>query len=388
MKTILLVTVGTGRSREDIAGGIVKAIGLSPKHDEIVYVVSEKSKAETLPLIQKQIPGGEVCLISKEDSMETTELEIINYLKKKGEIKLITLYTSGTKDMSIASVLATLALGSNTFVEILGERRDEGGRVVPGSENIVSWHSRVVGIEHLRMARKLFNLGEYEGARELAKLAEDNLLDENMRKDARLLRERSRFYALWERFEHKEALNTLEEACKVLSDSRGLRFSKRTYETYLAHLRELASGAAEGRPTQGLLVDLFANAERRMREGRSEDALARLYRFIEALAQWRLMSAHNIDTSMDEETHGLERAYKKLKSLGDELGARYEELVDELRKVMNARNTSIIAHGFRPIRPEELNRFREIALSFARSIIPDIEARVASIEFVKEAETI
>jgi len=54
-------------------------------------------------------------------------------------------------------------------------------------------------------------------------------------------------------------------------------------EEQLSFLRKLVE--EEGKPTENLLEDLLANAERRAETGRYDDALARLYRALELAAE-------------------------------------------------------------------------------------------------------
>ena len=112
-----------------------------------------------------------------------------------------------------------------------------------------------------------------------------------------------------------------------------------------------------------------------MTEGRFDDAVARLYRAIEATAQYRLMSKWKIDTSKtsvgalpaalqsrlgSKSSNGvlklaLQDGYAVLFELGDELGVRFRQLGFWFEKpgqglsLLTNRNMSILAHGFRPV---------------------------------------
>jgi len=46
-----------------------------------------------------------------------------------------------------------------------------------------------------------------------------------------------------------------------------------------------------------LIADILNNARRRMKEGKYDDAMARLYRTVELIAQYRLKMKYEIDTS-------------------------------------------------------------------------------------------
>jgi hypothetical protein len=63
------------------------------------------------------------------------------------------------------------------------------------------------------------------------------------------------------------------------------RFAAATAEAH-TFLEELLSGGKT--PSLTYMLDLFANAERRLHEGKTDDAIVRLYRIIEMIAQERL----------------------------------------------------------------------------------------------------
>ena len=118
-----------------------------------------------------------------------------------------------------------------------------------------------------------------------------------------------------------------------------------------------------------------------------DDAAARLYRALELAAQLRLRRRHGIETSRvrpeqvpqglreeyvrrygDEGTGPLrvplEAAYRLLGGLGDELGRRYEERREEMRRHLQLRNRSILAHGDQAISREGFEGFLAFCLEF------------------------
>jgi CRISPR-associated protein (TIGR02710 family) len=151
------------------------------------------------------------------------------------------------------------------------------------------------------------------------------------------------------------------------------------------HLNTL--DASQG-PTQELVKDLLANARRRAVEGRFDDAVARLYRGIEAIAQTRLREAHGIaDTGgvalqqipetlrPDWEPFAregkvkvaLQDAFVLLGHLDDPMAHRFRELeLDQRdRSPLVSRNTSILAHGFQPVSQNVFPQLWKAALSLA-----------------------
>ena len=118
-----------------------------------------------------------------------------------------------------------------------------------------------------------------------------------------------------------------------------------------------------------LLADIFLNAERRAEEGKFDDAVARLYRLTEMIAQARL-AAHGIDTSdvditkvpgnLHAELEGhrnprnkrielpLFKSYEILSELGEEIGRAFLH-DNHLRHYLASRNNSVLAHGTDPV---------------------------------------
>ncbi len=133
-----------------------------------------------------------------------------------------------------------------------------------------------------------------------------------------------------------------------------------------------------------IFLDLLANARRRAElEQRYEDATERLYRAIEVLAQVRLFNTNDVDqgrlpASLREEFTrrytsridgkikvGLEAAYRLLSELGDGLGSVFDKHWNSLKVLFEARNLSILAHGFAPIKPERYKQLWEMVLKIS-----------------------
>jgi CRISPR-associated protein (TIGR02710 family) len=155
-----------------------------------------------------------------------------------------------------------------------------------------------------------------------------------------------------------------------------------------SHHECVARLADSGDPTIDWVQDLLDNARRRAAEHRHDDAVARLYRAIEAIAQIRLRENHGVsdtkavpldqlpETLRQEWTSrardgavmlGLRDAYRLLNELGDELGRQFVDcgLDDEERSPLVARNASILAHGFAPVGDKTYNQLWETACALA-----------------------
>ena len=124
----------------------------------------------------------------------------------------------------------------------------------------------------------------------------------------------------------------------------------------------------DGKPEPYYVADLINNAERRAEESKYDDAVARLYRTMELIAQYRLRKNYGIDPSNAETEKipqslmekwnipkdrktvklALNSDYELLDALGDPLGQKYME-DRKLKNLLLKRNASILAHGQTPV---------------------------------------
>ena len=199
-------------------------------------------------------------------------------------------------------------------------------------------------------------------------------------------------YALWDAFDYKGGWNKLQSARKALEMAAlfggpsGISGLMSGLKENILFLEKIVMGRQEVKAE--IFLDLLANARRRAElEQRYEDATERLYRAIEVLAQVRLsekgFNTNDIDTvrlpaSLREEFTrrytsridgkikvGLEAAYGLLLELGDELGLAFNKHWNSLKVLFEARNLSILAHGFAPIKPERYQQLWEMALKIS-----------------------
>jgi CRISPR-associated protein (TIGR02710 family) len=173
------------------------------------------------------------------------------------------------------------------------------------------------------------------------------------------------------------------------------------------------------------LLDLVANAQRRADlASRYDDAVARLYSALESIARYRLLDGYKINASKAQPDQvpeslradfvrrlmepnpataqpdqvpesssaesaqrlgetgaplptlhiGLQDSYRLLSALGDPAGERYMRREKELSRILKARNSSRLAHGTEPIKPETYQQLLEIILSFAQIAPADLPA--------------
>jgi CRISPR-associated protein (TIGR02710 family) len=274
--------------------------------------------------------------------------------------------TGGTKPMSAGAMIAAATLGlSNIYVEV---KRDQTGKVLPETmrvyelpdpREVLTEYYADVGIEQL-------NRCEFASAKSVfGRLREENS-NFTRKKLLEALTLLSEAFDASDKFDHKNALPKLDEAIESLRDY--LRESRvDASEKLLSQLLTFRDGIQEvARPEANVekVFDIFVNAKRRLSLGRYDDAVARLYRTLEALAHSALQADCGFDTrEIAENKLSLDKSYQELLRLGHPLGRKYEEdggprnETSRFRGMLEARNNSILAHGWRPIPAETARKF-------------------------------
>ena len=170
------------------------------------------------------------------------------------------------------------------------------------------------------------------------------------------------------------------------------------------------------------LPDLLNNAHRKIEEGFFDDAVARLYRAIELIAQVSLNIHDLIDvekfknhkvfhinrkqfktqTKFDPEIPKMiqnwnikeyedrdktfkvpkDKSYKILEAFGEDLAKKY--FADErLKNAVNKRNDSILAHGLNPMNKKDAEDLYNRVLYYSKFFWVDIEKYMKMAEFPK-----
>lgn len=400
-KKFLIMTIGTGMGKdgmESLIRGLIKSIE-SCNPDYIVFVVTEKSK-KTLPEIEKKysaLPEHETILI--EDLGDVNEVFIkthrkIEELKRKGNV--VVDFTSGTKAMSAGAVLAAACEGAD--ISYISGKRVEG-KVLPGTEMVLTYHpfAGMMKIQE-KIGKELFNYYQFDASIKVF----DSILDTApSEEDAeRIMKIKSIIegYRLWDRFDHERAGEILLGIKEVPSQNK----------EFIGKIARIA----DKEPLY--IADILNNSKRRYKEGKYDDAMARLYRVIELIAQYRLKSVYGIDSSNVEIERlprgirekyekliedyyeddrkkriklGLRKDYELLKDLGDEIGKEFYGN-KRLQHLLSKRNESILAHGLSAIPKEVYEELLSITLEFARIAVPDVDVLMKKSEFPRIEELI
>jgi CRISPR-associated protein (TIGR02710 family) len=257
--------------------------------------------------------------------------------------------TGGTKVMTAALALAA-ADHPLEFSYVDGDRNPETGRVIDGSEKVRSSMANPLDTLHVRELQRFQSAWNAKRFGE-ALFSIDMILQRTLQPGtqafyATLYQVLERFQQ-WDDFNHHAAFHGLQKLAGDLLTQGGIADHSITWRVWIEQIiervTELGNVSRSSKPTENLLRDLLANAQRRADEGRYDDALARLYRSVEMYVEIRL-------GSRPKGVHGLSQiidAYHK-----SDPKSTVEFYSDfnggELGDLIKVRNETILAHGIKP----------------------------------------
>ena len=311
----------------------------------------------------------ETCLVPADDldcAVLAVQTALTSLLERFPDAAFIADYTGGTKSMSAALVCAALERDDVDLQLVAGTRADLV-KVKSGTEQAVAASAVRMRLQR-QMAPYLGAWNRYayhEAAEGLHGIRTSAGSPDRSRLN--VARNLSEALARWDAFDHVGALDRLESYSARVGP---------VWPTLLPTLRMLIQ---EGNPRQepACLWDLWRNAERRASQGKFDDAVARLYRLIEWTAQWQLKVKLGVETA-DVPANLLPRTITaqpgpdgKIKTglwqswqvAADQLGEPVAGIVGgsagrELRDLLDIRNRSILAHGFKPVAASDWQRMQ------------------------------
>lgn len=335
--------------------------------------------------------GEDLALCVTELQQLTADVE--RWARRGSNFGVVVDFTGGTKCMSAAvSLQASRWPCVFSYVGGAQRTRDGVGVVEAGHERIVHqanpWDA--LGYRAIEDFIVLFNQHAFLAAANVATVALNRVSRPDRKRELAVLQQLANALDAWDRFEHSKSKNLLDNVTKSANDLRAVLGSASGERILsgatqlVAHLRELSSAAP---PSRHYVLDLLANAKRRKDEGRFDDAVARLYRGIEAIAQVTLKEHHGIGSTEKAPvecipetlratwaarvndsvvTLGLQEAYTLLAALNDPVGAKFHNAgLSGTTSPLGARNRSILAHGFERVSESVFTRLWSSALSLA-----------------------
>lgn len=397
----MVMTVGTGtRPDSDIVAPLIKSIG-DANPDVVVLVttavsapfaaaIQERCTVPSVEWLEERLPAAD----DIEGAFQGCLAAIRQLLARGIPTDRVTVdYTSGTKTMTAALVMAAVALRCGSLRYISGTR--VSGVVAAGTERFLSTPpAAILALADLQLAEELMSRLEFHEAARLCTSVNVHLLSKEDKERREALELAAHAYQAWDRFRHHEAKRLFEK----LQATAGLPERFRVDARVIQRLGGIGNAVHRRCFKPDLLADLVANAERRMCEGRWDDAVGRLYRVTEMLAQRRLKEHYDIDTSAvrleqlpeqfrarfaredraERVTLALRQSYELLNALGDPLGQRFTA---NAFRLLGERNESILAHGTKPIGEGAARELHAEVVTFAVQELADFRQRCNELQF-------
>jgi CRISPR-associated protein (TIGR02710 family) len=415
MKKALLISVGLGR-------GVENAIYFSVKqhNPSIVVFIATRSSLTTLERrvngtkISELLEQKEVIQLEDEEDLYKTyhqvEMKIDKLVKDGYETSEIAVdITTGTKVMSAALAAVAIVHEVRSLSYVTGNRNADG-RVVSGTEKMETLDpARISLLASLkRELPTYFNAHQYTACLDIIGRykKKEKFLE---KQEIQQLKDTERLvmgYREWDRFNHKGALEKLEKLANPKLSQNVKFLNELMNERNRLSSKVYKLGLRDNLPTRCLIADLIANAERRADEGSYDDAVARLYRAVEAVAQLHLLEVYGQDSGnirLDELKDrlpedsikryeklrgedgrirlGLTESYQLIHTLEPANPLASDEVIEQLRKDLPFRNSSILAHGFKPIGREEFEKMKKLAIKVAKFEDQELEKRLLNARF-------
>lgn len=359
-------------TRDSIESDILPQLDFQPKHHDWIITPNAEGLSECYKKITELLP-----VILNKWGVDNEELGVD--------------YTGGTKTMSVAITLATIE-SSSSYSYVGGvERSKNGVGVVMDGKERMWFHDNPwneIAILERKEAVILFNKARYASTSEIFGKIESRVSD-SYKPFFKALKGMADGYNLWDKFKQKNALNKLHSCSGILKTcslhDKKIEILVGVIIKNIDFLEKLLSNDCF------LHYDLISNAIRRAElEGKYDDAVARLYRAIEAIAQNQLKSVHKINSSNIKKDQipynirdeyikknggnddskiklGLYASYHFLEKLKDPLGKSFiESYVKEIEPLLIIRNSSILAHGYESIKRETYEKLLNVTLSFSK----------------------
>lgn len=421
-KTALLMTVGTGiggkkEVTDDLAHGILYSIDTC-NPDKVVFFGSELSKKTIESLKEQYLERFE----EEFDYYEFIQLEQIDDVKvyfeafkskilELSDYKVIIDYTSGTKTMTMSSGFAAMLFKKNLFF-VSGQR--DKGLVIKGTEKLISQNLYPIYNDlMITKIKELFNTNRFEAGKVLI----DDLVGESNEK-----RIFSKLFEIYGYFDNVDYTNAFKIFNKEFLEEISEKWPNQA-EQFLHNKISLGSMQKidfEGSNKKSfkrdsfkfgsylILASLLNNARRRYEEHKYDDAIARLYRSLELIAQIQLKTKYGLNSSninidslksrdvdenyieslkssraddTDEIKLGLVQDYNLLYQLDDELGKFFNENKNEIDQSIIYRNKSILAHGLTSQSKENYHDLESWVLEASHILTPEIDKYIEETKF-------
>ncbi len=311
--------------------------------------------------------------------------EAINEVRNKfTPDEIIVDYTGGTKSMTAGLAAAALDDGNCKFTLVSGVRSNLD-KVTDKTEYV-----RPIAVcdtsanKNFAQAASLLERFDFSGAASLLEASIKLPLSNEKNKEVQTCLTLCKGFDAWDRFDHASAYQFLNPFRKFLVP-------------YIIPLEKIKMDLESNNLDYLIVEDILFNAERRALQGRYEDAVGRIYRTIELVAQIRLKTNYHQDTGniatdllsqLNEtfkarlEKHrndenkiqiGLVLGYELLSELCDPVTQPwYQKYKNRIKDFLKYRNESLFAHGLKAISCDVYHDVATPIIGILRLLIGDL----------------
>lgn len=336
--------------------------------------------------------------------------EILKECKTKfPEFDILMDYTGGTKSMSSGLVLAA-SIYPEVIISLVAGQRSDLIKTIDGTEQIRLFKVNNAYLNsYLSKAELLLKNRDYPSVISLLEdlLASYSDIPENLRQQVNSYIMEAKAFDYWDKFEHDKAYlcfsskEIKKKYADMLDCLRKIMISRSNMDKSFDLEK---AGLKSGLEVTGfeIVYDLILNAERKEFKENFDDAVARIYRALELFIQIHLKEQFGLETAdinlgklpngvlkekwekfynNDKIKIGLLDAYQLLGYINPEdlVFMHFEKIRSRILSVLEARNNSILAHGFQSITFSKYRDIKEIAL--VQFLLPLIQPKLAEVKF-------
>lgn len=386
----LLMTVGVApeESREDLARTLLKSINSA--NPDIIYFFGSSLSRDTVKKMEEIYSDDPRFSLDFYEFIEVNEVDSFEkyykafksqIIKLKNDYNLVIDFTSGTKTMIISAAIVSMLAGIELF-HVSGKR--EADKIIMGTEKVVSQNFYLVYDEMVRdYLMILFNLNRFDSAKLLVKQASDNF-------NKSVYMDLFNAYSAFDNVDYERALEFFNPKS---FNKEWPMISKQLIKNRKA--LGIINDTKNSLSCKYILASLLNNAKRRASEQKYDDAIARLYRSLELIAQIKLKAFGLITSNIDLEilkSHGVDTEYyetlrdpksghikisllqdfRLLVELDDDIGKFFKQNESKIYGSLSLRNNSILAHGLVSKTREDYESFSKIVLDMANALDKDM----------------
>ncbi|WP_292888295.1 TIGR02710 family CRISPR-associated CARF protein [Methanobrevibacter sp. UBA212] len=415
-EVILFMTVGTGtnlnineENSQNHAQKLYYTIN-KIRPDKVIFFASGKSKG-TVEYIKELFHKDndefildedyQIVIINAIDDLNTcfeayeSKIWELDY-EDGGDYDIIMDYTSGTKTMSAAMASCGMFY-SKDLISVGGDRST--GEVSRGTE-IINYQNiyKIYDKFALMRTRNNFNANRFRACIDIL----NYIVDLNIHKES--LMHLCKAYYAWDNMDFEDAYDHLR---KVNLNQVEFMEVKNDIKFNLKALGNIINSKSVNLKNCYILASLINNSIRRSEEFKYDDAIARLYRSFELIAQIELtkynIKSSDIDVSVLKQNNvsdefimdlektredgkiriGLEKDFLLLNELGNDLGKHYVENESKIKNLTRKRNNSILAHGLDSLTQNDFDEFLDIVLNLSYSLDKDMKKFIKQTKFAK-----